>query len=67
MNAAQPTGVLIVPEWPVPPSVRAFVTTRRMPGNSLPPYDAFNLGLHSGESEDVVRANRSLLVRRRAG
>src|SRR6187399_1799712 len=34
-----------------------------MPGNSLPPYDAFNLGLRSGESEDVVRANRDLLVR----
>ena len=63
MNKAQSADILIVPDWPAPPNVRAFVTTRRMPGNSLPPYDAFNLGLRSGENEDVVRANRDLLVR----
>ena len=34
-----------------------------MPGNSLPPYAAFNLGLRSGEDEGIVRANRSLLER----
>jgi YfiH family protein len=34
-----------------------------MPGNSKPPYDAFNLGLRSGEDEHVVRANRALLER----
>jgi YfiH family protein len=43
--------------------VRALVTTRQMPGNSRPPYDAFNLGLRSGEDESIVRANRELLVR----
>ena len=63
MKTVQQSDVLIAPDWPVLANVRAFVTTRGMPGNSLPPYDAFNLGLRSGESEDVVRANRDLLVR----
>jgi len=57
------SGVLIVPDWPAPPSVRAFVTTRQLPGNSLPPYDAFNLGLRTGEDPAVARANRELLLR----
>ncbi len=41
----------------------ALTTTRRLPGNSLPPYDAFNLGLGSGEDESTVYANRALLQR----
>jgi len=53
----------ITPYWPVPAGVRALVTTRRMPGNSQPPYDAFNLGLRSGENPGIVRANRDLLAR----
>ena len=57
------SGVLIVPDWPAPPPVRAFVTTRQSPGNSLPPYDAFNLGLRTGEDPEVARANRALLAR----
>jgi polyphenol oxidase len=54
---------VIIPDWPAPASVRAVITTRSMPGNSQPPYDAFNLGLRSGEDENVVRANRALLER----
>jgi hypothetical protein len=54
---------VIVPDWPAPASVHAVVTTRSMPGNSLPPYDSFNLGLRSGEDENIVRANRALLER----
>jgi len=54
---------LLRPDWPAPAAVCAFVTTRDMPGNSQPPYDAFNLGLRSGEDEAVVRANRDLLIR----
>jgi YfiH family protein len=54
---------LLRPDWPAPPTVRAFVTTRDMPGNSKPPFDAFNLGLRSGEDEATVRANRDLLTR----
>ena len=57
------TDALVIPDWPAPSNVRAVVTTRQLPGNSLPPFDAFNLGLRSGESEDVVQANRALLVR----
>lgn len=34
-----------------------------MPGNSQPPYEAFNLGRRSGEDEGIVRANRALLER----
>jgi YfiH family protein len=54
---------IVAPDWPAPQHVRAFTTTRLLPGNSLPPYDAFNLGLHSGEDEATVRANRALLQR----
>ena len=53
----------LLPSWPAPLRVRALVTTRRLPGNSQPPYDAFNLGLRSGEDEGIVRANRALLER----
>jgi len=63
MDTALPSDVLILPDWPAPANVRAAVTTRRMPGNSLPPFDAFNLGLRSGEDEAVVRSNRDLLRR----
>jgi YfiH family protein len=63
MNTALPSDVLIVPDWPAPANVRAVVTTRHLPGNSLPPFDAFNLGLRGGEDEPVVRSNRDLLWR----
>lgn len=53
----------ILPDWPASATVHALTTTRRLPGNSLPPYDAFNLGLRSGEDESTVRANRALLER----
>jgi len=63
MDSLPGSDALIVPDWPVPARIRAVVTTRRLPGNSQPPFDAFNLGLRSGESEAVVQSNRSLLVR----
>jgi len=53
----------VVPDWPAPACVHALTTTRRLPGNSRPPYDAFNLGVHSGEDPATVQANRELLVR----
>lgn len=53
----------VVPDWPAPASVRALTTTRLLPGNSLPPYAAFNLGLRCGENIETVRANRALLER----
>lgn len=54
---------VVVPDWPAPSRVHALTTTRKLPGNSQPPYDAFNLGLHSGEDEATVCANRALLQR----
>ncbi|MBS0570073.1 MAG: peptidoglycan editing factor PgeF [Proteobacteria bacterium] len=54
---------IILPDWPAPRCVRTFTTTRALPGNSRPPYDAFNLGLRSGEDAATVRANRALLER----
>jgi len=58
-----PYDAWIKPDWPAPAGVHALVTTRQMPGNSFPPYEAFNLGLRSGENEAIVRANRDLLAR----
>jgi YfiH family protein len=64
MPPTAPTPPLVVvPDWPAPPAVRAFTTTRWLPGLSQPPYDAFNLGLRTGEDEATVRANRALLER----
>lgn len=57
------SDAVIRPDWPAPPNIHAFVTTRQLPGNSQPPFDAFNLGVRSGEDESVVRANRALLER----
>lgn len=53
----------VTPDWPAPACVRALTTTRHLPGNSQPPYAAFNLGLRSGEDVGVVSANRALLMR----
>ena len=53
----------VAPDWPAPARIHALTTTRRMPGMSLPPFDAFNLGLRSGEEAATVEANRALLER----
>ncbi|MBN7795228.1 peptidoglycan editing factor PgeF [Parahaliea mediterranea] len=39
---------LIEADWPAPPGVRAFCTTRRG-GCGAPPFDSFNLGHHVGD------------------
>ena len=56
------TDTWITPDWPAPPSVHAVVTTRRMAGQSQPPFDAFNLGSRSGDHPAAVAANRAALV-----
>ena len=50
----------IEPDWSVPAPVRA-VTTTRMGGFSLAPFDSLNLALHVGDNPDHVAQNRALL------
>lgn len=51
---------LITPDWPVPASVKAAITTRKG-GGSEGPYASFNLATHVGEEELAVVMNRELL------
>ena len=60
MRVPEP-DVWIIPDWPAPPNVRAVVSTRRGPGVSKPPYDAFNLGARCGDEPPVVAENRARL------
>lgn len=52
----------IVPEWPVPACVRAFVTTRAG-GVSAGPYASLNLGLRTEDDPAAVAENRLRLSR----
>jgi YfiH family protein len=54
---------IVKADWPAPARVRACVTTRALPGASLPPFDAFNLGAHCGDDASAVAANRDKLCR----
>lgn len=56
------TSEFLVPDWPAPVNVAALVTVRDLPGHSLPPFDAFNLGAHCGDAADAVAANRRTLI-----
>ena len=51
---------LIVPEWPAPKKVKAFVTLRGN-GCSTSPYDSFNLSLSVGDTDANVKKNREIL------
>ncbi len=48
------------PQWPVPTTVQALVTTR-IGGVSRGAYASFNLGDHVGDDAAAVAANRALL------
>lgn len=48
------------PQWSVPDSVLALVSTRAG-GGSKPPFEQFNLGLHVGDDPASVLANRQRL------
>lgn len=52
----------IVPEWPVPPGVRALITTRAG-GASRGAYASLNLGEHVGDDVRAVAHNRAVLQR----
>lgn len=49
-----------VPDWPVPMTVKALVTTRAG-GVSQAPYDTLNLGIAVGDDPAAVRENRARL------
>jgi YfiH family protein len=51
----------IYPDWPAAAHVKALTTTR-IGGFSEPPFDSFNLSLHSGDNVERVQKNRTLLV-----
>lgn len=53
----------IVPDWPVPASIRAFSTTRAG-GFSSAPWSSLNLGDHVGDDPESVTKNRGLLADR---
>lgn len=53
-------ATLIFPDWPAPDRVRA-VSTTRLGGVSLPPYDSLNLGYRAGDEPDHVAINRRRL------
>ena len=54
------TGPWLIPDWPAPPGVRAFTTTRNG-GISQPPYASLNLGDHVGDCRRAVLTNRHVL------
>src|SRR3569623_3389206 len=58
--AADVAPVLLMPDWPAPPRVRAAVTTRAG-GVSAAPYDSLNLGVHVGDDFNHVLLNRARL------
>lgn len=51
---------IIIPDWPAPAQVHAAQSTR-VGGVSLPPYDGFNLAVHTGDAQQAVAENRRLL------
>ena len=50
----------IAPDWPAPLAVKSLVTTRQG-GESLAPFDGFNLALHVGDNPSQVMKNRAQL------
>ncbi len=51
----------LIPDWPVPRNVRSLQTTR-IGGQSVAPYDSFNLGDHVGDVPQTVAHNRQRLA-----
>ncbi|HSX61832.1 MAG TPA: peptidoglycan editing factor PgeF [Tahibacter sp.] len=59
MNGDPATRGALIPDFPLPPGVRAAVTTRTMHGISPSPFDACNLGSRCGDTPINVAANRA--------
>ena len=56
----------LCPDWPAPPTVRAWTTTRTG-GVSTGAFATMNLGLHSGDETACVQQNRAILAAHMAG
>jgi polyphenol oxidase len=57
--------MLIIPDWPAPAHIKAFVTTRRSNADTTAfadGYAAFNLATHTGDDKARVLANRRTLA-----
>ena len=52
---------VIRPDWPAPPNVHAFTTTRNS-GFSRGSWDSLNLGANCGDDPDHVEKNRQSLL-----
>jgi YfiH family protein len=60
--AEVPEIEVIQADWPAPPNVRAFTTTRNG-GFSLGPWSSLNLGANCGDDPQHVEKNRQSLLR----
>ncbi|SBS26714.1 Laccase domain protein YfiH [Marinomonas spartinae] len=54
-------GSFLLPSWPAPKQVKAFVSTR-IGGVSGMPFDSLNLGAHVGDDIERVNENRRLFA-----
>lgn len=52
--------IFILPKWSAPSHIHAY-TSCRSGGESLPPFDTFNVGLHVGDDPVLVARNRNKL------
>ena len=48
----------LIPNWPAPPSIKAFVTTRKLIHAPSSGYQNFNLATHVGDHAENVEKNR---------
>jgi YfiH family protein len=60
MAAEMQSPLVVRPDWPAPPDVKALVTLRSG-GYSCGSYSSFNLATHTGDDPEAVSANRRLL------
>ena len=61
---------MIIPQWPAPKNVKALATEREFAaelGQSLAPFDSFNLADHVDDLPSDVKANRQQLVEHAQG
>ncbi len=59
--SAQVRASVLSADWPAPPGVHALTTLRGPVGDSVSPFDRFNLGLRCGDDADIVVGNRIML------